>query len=51
MIMHVWLSVHHKDVKATMIYTNVLNRCPSGVWSPVNELLEVSYADQHNILS
>jgi integron integrase len=28
----------HKDVKTTMIYTHVLNRGPSGVRSPVDEL-------------
>jgi integrase len=28
----------HSDVKTTMIYTHVLNRGPSGVRSPVDEL-------------
>ncbi len=28
----------HKDVKTAMIYTHVLNRGPSGVWSPLNGL-------------
>ncbi len=28
----------HRDVKTTMIYTHVLNRGPSGVRSPVDEL-------------
>ena len=31
----------HKDVKTTMIYTHVLNRGPSGVRSPVDELVTV----------
>jgi site-specific recombinase XerD len=29
----------HKDVSTTMIYTHVLNRGPSGVRSPADELL------------
>jgi len=28
----------HSDVKTTMIYTHVLNRCPSGVRSPADLL-------------
>jgi len=28
----------HKDVKTTMICTHVLNRGPSGAWSPVDGL-------------
>jgi site-specific recombinase XerD len=28
----------HKDLKTTMIYTHVLNRGPTGVDSPVDEL-------------
>jgi site-specific recombinase XerD len=29
----------HKDVSTTMIYTHVLNRGPSGVKSPLDDLL------------
>ncbi|WP_158856398.1 tyrosine-type recombinase/integrase [Lunatibacter salilacus] len=28
----------HKDIKTTMVYTHVLNRGPSGVRSPMDEL-------------
>ncbi|MBC8291716.1 MAG: tyrosine-type recombinase/integrase [Proteobacteria bacterium] len=28
----------HKDVKTTMIYTHVLNRSPSGVRSPLDDM-------------
>jgi site-specific recombinase XerD len=28
----------HKDIKTKIIYIHVLNRCPSGVRSPVNGL-------------
>jgi len=40
----------HSDVKKTMIYTHVLNRCPAGVRSPVGGLRNGTrgfYADPH----
>jgi hypothetical protein len=40
----------HSDVKTTMIYTHVLNRGPSGVRSPVDQLWkEGFYAGPHNM--
>ena len=40
----------HKDVKARMVYTLVLNQGPKGVRIPIDEVSMVSYTDQYKTL-